>query len=91
MIKINSRQEILDLGTVWFDEPNAIRICQYGVFCLKDDHYPKYFKYLDSYNAHFCGSYCECSQEEYKNYLKKSIDEYSEEIKKLQKMLDNET
>ena len=90
MIKINSRQEILDLGTVWFDEPNAIRIGEYGIFHLKDNHYPKYFHIFRSYDTRFYGDFYECSQEEYKDFLKKTIDKYLEEIKKLQKMLDNE-
>lgn len=91
MIKVNSRQDILNLGTIWFNEPNAIRIGQYGVFYLEDSHYPKYFKYYESYDTHSCPNYCECSQEEYKAFLRELIDEYSEKIKKIQKVLDNET
>lgn len=90
MIKVNSRQEILDLGIVVYDEPDNIRISQYGIFYLENDHYPKYFKYFEPYDTHFCGNYCECSQKEYKKFLKERINEYSEKIKKYKKMLDNE-
>lgn len=89
MIKVNSRQEILDLGEIWWDEPDTIRINRYGIFHLKDDNYPKYFEYYEPYDTHYCGNYYECSQEEYKEFLEKCINEYSEKIKKLQKMLDN--
>ena len=91
MLKINSREEILNLGVIWWDESNSIRIMEYGVFLLKDNNYPKYFKYSPSDDAHFCGHYFEQSQEDYKNYLVEEIEKYSNKIKKLQEMLDNET
>ena len=90
MIKINSREEILSLNAVWWERPNRIRINQYGIFYLDNDVYPKYFKYIKPYDSHSCGSYVECTQNEYKEYLADEIKNLQEEIKKLQKMLDNE-
>ena len=90
MLKINSRQEILNLGTVLYDAPNTIRIIQYGVFNLKDNNYPKYFKYFEPYDAHFCGDYCETTKEEYKNYLTNKIKKLKKQIKELQRKLNEE-
>ncbi len=59
MMKVNSRKEILDLGEVWWEKPKKIRIFGYGIFHLDDDEYPKYFKLVESDDAHFCDNYYE--------------------------------
>ena len=88
-MKINSRKEILDFGGVWYDEPNFIRNTL-GSFHLKDDTYPKYFRYSPPMDEHFCGTYDEVTQEEYKQYLENKILEVKKDLEKLEEALENE-
>lgn len=73
MIKVNSRQEILDLGIVVYDEPDNIRISQYGIFYLENDHYPKYFKYFEPYDTIFAATIANVRKKNTKNFLKNAL------------------
>lgn len=56
-----------------------------GVFHLKNTDYPKYFRYEEPYDAHFCGEWFEVSKEEYCKYLLQKIEEKYVEIERLKK------
>ena len=89
MIKVNSRKEILDFGGIVYDEPQFIRN-GLGAFHLKDDTYPKYFKYSPPMEVYCCGTYDEVTQEEYKQYLENKILEIKKELEKLETALEGE-
>lgn len=57
------------------------------VFHLNGTHYPKYFRYEEPWDAHFCGDWIEVSKEEYRTYILKKIEEEYAEIERLKKEL----
>ena len=85
MIKVNSKKEIRALGEVWWEESKRIRISGYGIFYLKDDNYPKYFKCVESDDLHFCDTYHECTEKAYEKWRQAEIRKLTKKIEKLQK------
>jgi len=85
IIKVNSREDILNFGDIWINEPHKIRVVgRYnGLYYLKNDTYPKYFKYEEPYDAHCCGTWREITEEDYNNYIKKEINKYKNKLNKL--------
>lgn len=103
MIKVNSYNEIKGLGDVVWEEHNInynhtdyynngtnIRISGYGVFHLKDDNYPKYFKWTEAWDSHSCDDYWEQDKELYIKYLNYKIEEAEDVLNKYKMMLEEE-
>lgn len=89
MIKINSKEELLKLGEVIFEEGRNIRISHYGVFYLENNQYPKYFEYCEPWDFHFCGTWEERTKEKYIASVQKEIAEAEATLKSLQEKLEN--
>ena len=89
IIQINSRQDLYDLGTVSWEKSNSLLIIGHGIFCLKDDNYPKYFEYNEPFDTHCCGSWCECTKEDYLKYLIDCKEELQQKVENLQKKIEN--
>lgn len=58
-----------------------------GVYHIKDTRYPKYFRYEESFDAHFCGDWFETTMEEFNDYISKQIRKKYAEIDELKKMI----
>lgn len=89
MIKINSKEELLELDEVIFEEDKRVRINHYGVFYLQDNQYPKYFEYCEPWDFHFCGTWAERTKEEYIASVKEEIVQAEATLKSLQEKLKN--
>ena len=89
IIQINSRQDLYDLGTVSWEESNNLLIIGHGIFCLKNDNYPKYFEYNEPFDTHCCGTWCERTKEDYLKYLIDCQEELQQKVKNLQKKIEN--
>lgn len=64
-----------------------IRLDDGDIYYLKDVNYPKYFKYEEPFDAHFCGDWVEVGKEEYNEYIRKRIEEEYAIIERLKKEL----
>lgn len=89
-IKINSIEELKNLNEVLWENRNMIRISNYGVFILKDNNYPKYFKYETSLDTHSCGEFYEVRKEDYIEALKEKIADKEETLQELREALAEE-
>ena len=101
MVKVNSYNELKNLGdviweehninyTTWCENGTNIRISGYGIFHLKDDNYPKYFKWSESWDSHSCDDYWEQNKELYIKYLNYKIEEAKDVLNKYKMMLEEE-
>lgn len=69
-------------------ESGCGKIClRDGVYHIKNLTYPKYFRYEESFDTHFCGDWFEVSEKDYKDYISKCIAEKRAEICNLYRML----
>lgn len=59
-----------------------------GVFYIKNGKYPKYFKYEESFDLHFCGDWYEVTREDYNKYILDLIESKQKDIKKLRSMIE---
>lgn len=90
--KIESVKFFNNPNDIAWDQRNAqgigqIRLYGEGVFHLEGTNYPKYFRYEEPYDAHFCGDWLEVSKEEYREYIRKRIEKEYAEIEQLKKEL----
>ena len=90
IIKIKSREELKNLNKVIWGNRDAIRISNYDVFNLKDDNYPKYFKYKSPLDTHCCGDFYEVRKEDYVEVLKRKIADKERILQDLQEELKEE-
>lgn len=90
LIKINSKEELKNLNEVIWENRNMIRISNYGVFNLKDDNYPKYFKYESPLDTHCCGDFYEVRKEDYVEVLKRKIADKERILQDLREKLKEE-
>lgn len=80
-MKVDSRDEFHNMNKdiIW-EEDNAIRLFDYGIFTNINKEYPLYFKYKSSNDGHFCGTWYPCEKKEVINYLNEKIADLTDRI-----------
>lgn len=86
IIKINSKEELLN-GEVILNCEEAIETREKGRFYLKNENFPKYFKYCPPFDYGFNATYNEVEKVEYLEQLENELKEAEAKVKKLKKRL----
>lgn len=87
--KIKSFDYFAGANPIWGSIKNGVgnvRIND-GVYHIENTRYPKYFQYVESWDAHFCGDWYEVSKIDFQNYISKLIEEKYAEIADLKNTL----
>lgn len=86
-VLVNNIDELKE-DALWETE-KSIRVSCMGIFHgLDKATFPQTFRYLDSYDNHWCGNYIPCDKTEMIQEIDMQIRRYKAEIKNCKKILD---
>lgn len=87
--KVNSFDYFAGADPIWSHIKNGVGDIRMdgGIYHIKNTQYPKYFQYVESLDAHFCGDWCEVSKLDYQKYMYKLLKQKYAEIDELTNML----